>query len=261
MKDGRSEQEPHFTIYTTPTHRLGYHSLAVLLTHVVFVNEFHYPLYGRMIGHISIHLIVLPLFVYNYAQTLLFRPDEIQAWPMSSFAGEKAPGNPVAAGRRARAIQTHDYKREPVKKKYRRKSDRNPETRKQRPSVYPRDERGCRRDAENRRVDLDGGPRAPTEVGLMSLVDGLELRASDSPAIVALEGGRTEIVTDHRIVKEGWLRVRDRGGVRRMFPPGMIEEVQLLETEIVEGDGGRRRKRIVEDCTPEMEFLAGATSA
>lgn len=95
----------------------------------------------------------------------------------------------------------------------------------------------------------------------MAIVDDLELEATDRPAIVGLDDSSTELVADHRLLDCGWLRVRDRDDTVRKYPPTSVTEVQPLETEAVEHEDGRRTKRIVEDCTPEMEFLAGVTSA
>jgi hypothetical protein len=107
-------------------------------------------------------------------------------------------------------------------------------------------------------MDRDHHSGTPTEVALMSVED-LELRPSDRPAIVAVDG-RIEIVADHRIIDEGWLRVRDRDGGVRKFPPSSITEVEHLDPRIVENQNGDRTKRVVEGCTAELEFLAGVTT-
>jgi len=78
----------------------------------------------------------------------------------------------------------------------------------------------------------------------------LELRKYDSPAIVDLDDGRTELYINHTILESGWLRVQTRGDrTTRKYPPSQVARVEKISTVIE--DGTHR----IDDDGAVLEFL------
>lgn len=95
----------------------------------------------------------------------------------------------------------------------------------------------------------------------MNGLEDVELTATDRPAIITLEDGLHEIVIDHKIITNGWLRVRDRDDTVRKYPPAAVVEVRPIETQKVERGG--REVYVVDDDAAVLEYVAeqGGVSA
>jgi hypothetical protein len=81
----------------------------------------------------------------------------------------------------------------------------------------------------------------------------LELREYDSPAIVTLEDGRTELYVNHSLLDNGWLRVQTRGDrhdrTTRKYPPHKVASLDRISTR--REDGAHK----IDDDEAVLEFL------